>query len=75
MRLNMTFSLVGANFTSTCGTLLERMINTVPKAVTLKDPLQVAELKLASLEFSPTANGDLATNIQLRVHPFPTVLL
>ncbi|KAG6822237.1 hypothetical protein H0H93_006052, partial [Arthromyces matolae] len=52
-------------FNATCGSLLERMINTVPRGVTLTDPIEPFENKVTGFSFY-THNESYVMNVTLR---------
>ncbi|GLB40889.1 putative peroxidase family protein [Lyophyllum shimeji] len=53
------------NFSKTCATLLERMINTVPKDVTLTEPVEPIESKVGGVALIPQ-NGSYVLRASLR---------
>jgi hypothetical protein len=77
----------GAAFTSTCSSLLERMINTVPSSVSLsQEPVKAAEYKLMWVFTSPVGEdsssgdapaggdvGDMVLKAQIRVGVFLSI--
>lgn len=54
-------------FYQTCTTLLERMINTVPKGVTLTDPIQPIAVKPSKLFATINSNGTMTMSGSIRV--------
>ncbi|UKZ96237.1 uncharacterized protein TrAFT101_011038 [Trichoderma asperellum] len=54
-------------FYQTCTTLLERMINTVPKGVTLTDPIQPIAVKPSKLFATINSNGTMTMSGSIRL--------
>ncbi|KAL6886068.1 heme peroxidase [Trichoderma evansii] len=54
-------------FYQTCTTLLERMINTVPKGVTLTDPIQPITVKPSKLFATINSNGTMTMSGTIRL--------
>ncbi|KAM0261106.1 hypothetical protein ACHAQJ_002367 [Trichoderma viride] len=54
-------------FYKTCQTLLERMINTVPKGVTLTDPIQPIAVKPSKLFATINSNGTMTMSGSIRL--------
>lgn len=59
-----------AYFYKTCQDLLERMINTVPKGVTLTEPLQPYPVKPSRLFATVNSNGTMSLTGYIRVSYF-----
>lgn len=57
-------------FYQTCTTLLERMINTVPKDVTLTDPIQPIAVKPSQLFATINSDGTMTMSGYIRVRAF-----
>lgn len=58
-------------FASTCGTLLERMINTVPKEVVLSDVIDPYPVKPWFLDLGLSPNGTMGLSGIVRVNSHP----
>lgn len=58
-------------FLSTCNTLLERMINTVPRSVKLTDILHPYTVKPRNLFITPNADGTVFATGFIRVRMEP----
>ncbi|KAF7347937.1 Peroxidase [Mycena venus] len=54
-------------FASTCATLLGRMIDTVPRNVTLTDFIDPLPVKVAGVQLAPGNDGNLILNLTLRL--------
>lgn len=54
-------------FASQCGALLERMLNTVPKAVQLTDVIEPLAVKPYQLALTLASNGSLVLSGYIRV--------
>ncbi|KAH8896760.1 heme peroxidase [Thozetella sp. PMI_491] len=54
-------------FLATCGPLLERMVNTVPKEVNLSQPLQFIPVKPDRLAVSVGSDGNMTVSGRLRI--------
>ncbi|KAJ6577055.1 heme peroxidase [Mycena vulgaris] len=68
-----SFSSSAATFSSTCATLIGRMVNTVPTGVTLRDPVVPIPFKPRDYLLSVTATGTL--NLQVTADIFgPSVI-
>ncbi|KAJ7819161.1 heme peroxidase [Mycena leptocephala] len=68
-----SFASSASTFSSTCGTLIGRMINTVPTGVTLRDPVVPIPFKPRDYLLSVTAAGTL--NLQVTADIFgPSVI-
>ncbi|KAJ8094267.1 hypothetical protein PM082_006806 [Marasmius tenuissimus] len=48
----------GNNFDNECASLIERMINTIPKGVTLTDPIVPIEYKVGKVRLFPSEDSD-----------------
>lgn len=58
-----------AFFLKTCGTLLARMLDTVPKSVTLSDVILPIEVKPSRLYATINTNGTMTVTGLVRVSP------
>ncbi|CAE6459670.1 unnamed protein product [Rhizoctonia solani] len=56
-----------ASFLSTCGSILQRMIDTVPSTVTLSDPITPLKIKPRSLQLQLLSSGELQLDGYIRV--------
>lgn len=60
-------------FLKTCTRLMERMVNTVPRAVKLTEPIQAIAVKPSKLFATINGNGTMTFSGQVRVSAhFPT---
>ncbi|KAL0576522.1 hypothetical protein V5O48_005467 [Marasmius crinis-equi] len=65
----------GNNFDTTCASLVERMINTVPKGVQLTDPILPIQYKVGKIRLYPSNDSDsLILTTTLRTLDLPTNL-
>lgn len=58
-------------FASTCGSLLERMINTVPKEVVLSNVIDPYPVKPWFLDIELSTNGTMGLSGIVRVRNYP----
>jgi hypothetical protein len=58
-------------FLSTCNTLLERMLNTVPKNVVLTDPVEFYPVKPSFMDVAVMPDGNMAVSGVVRVSLIP----
>lgn len=70
-RLILLLSLASPKvFERTCGTLFEKMIDTVPTGVNLTDPITLLPVKVAGVQLSVASTGSLNLQVSLRVSRF-----
>ncbi|KAK1227835.1 hypothetical protein PQX77_009148 [Marasmius sp. AFHP31] len=56
-----------STFRTTCASILQRMVDTVPSTVTLTEPIQPVDIKPTSLEFSVTNSSTIRFKGYIRV--------